>query len=88
VRVAPLVEVNAITAMLAVARRGRSCVMAQTWLWLHGLPAGMRALVLTDPEPVHTIGLVTSAAGPDQPLVAALIDTLRSNDIGAQLRES
>jgi DNA-binding transcriptional LysR family regulator len=87
VRVAPRVEVNSITAMLAFARRGRSCVMAHTWLWLHGLPSGMRALVLTDPEPVHSIGLVTSSAGPDQPLVAALTDTLRNNDINAQLNQ-
>jgi DNA-binding transcriptional LysR family regulator len=87
VRIAPRVEVDSITAMLAFARRGRSCVMAHTWLWLHGLPPGMRALRLTDPEPVHSIGLVTSAAGPDQPLVAALINTLRDNDIGAQLKQ-
>lgn len=87
VQVAPRVEVNSITAMLAFARRGRSCVMAHTWLWLHGLPSGMRALLLTDPEPVHKIGLVTAATGSEQPLVAALIDALRGNDIDAQLTQ-
>jgi DNA-binding transcriptional LysR family regulator len=76
--VTPRVAVNSITAMLAFAKRGRLCAMADTWLALHGMPAGMRALRLTAPDPTHTIGLVTLATMPEQPLVHALTETLRA----------
>jgi DNA-binding transcriptional LysR family regulator len=85
VSAAPRVEANSITALLAFARAGRPCVMAHTWLALHGLPPGMRALALTEPSISHTIGLVTSEANLQAPIVRALRTELANLDVEAQL---
>jgi DNA-binding transcriptional LysR family regulator len=82
---APRVEANSITALLAFARAGRPCVMAHTWLALHGLPPGMRALALTKPEITHTIGLVTQDANLQAPIVRALRAELANLDVETQL---
>lgn len=79
------VEANSISALLSFARAGWSCVMAHTWLTLHGLPAGVRALPLTAPEVTHQIGLVTPDTDLAQPLVRALRDELGSTDMDAEL---
>jgi DNA-binding transcriptional LysR family regulator len=85
VEAAPRVEANSISALLSFARAGRPCVMAHTWLALHGLPPGMRALSLTDPEITHTIGLVTPDAELVQPIVRALQHGLKSIDVDQEL---
>ena len=79
------VEANSISALLSFARAGWSCVTAHTWLTLHGLPAGMRALPLTGPEVTHEIGLVTPDTDLPQPLARALRDELESADVDAEL---
>jgi DNA-binding transcriptional LysR family regulator len=75
------VEANSISALLSFARAGRPCIMAETWLALHGLPPGIRGLKLNDPDITHLIGLVTPHTDLIQPIVRALIDGLASIDI-------
>jgi DNA-binding transcriptional LysR family regulator len=87
VSAAPRVEANSVTALLAFARAGRPCVMAHTWLALHGLPPGMRSLKLTDPDITHTIGVVTPEVNLESPLVRALQASLALVDIEARLTE-
>jgi hypothetical protein len=60
-------------------------VIAHTWLALHGLPRGMRALRLTQPEIVHTIGLVTPDNDLQQPVARALREELATVDVDAEL---
>jgi DNA-binding transcriptional LysR family regulator len=84
---APRVEANSTTALLAFARAGRPCVMAHTWLALHGLPPGMRALALTEPTITHTIGLITPNSNLQPAIVRALHAELGQLDIDAQLAD-
>ena len=79
------VEANSISALLSFARGGRPCVMAHTWLALHGLPPGMRGLTLTDPDITHTIGLVTPNTQLIQPIVHALLASLKTTDVDNEL---
>lgn len=85
VAAAPRVETNSITALLSLASRGRPCVMAHTWLALHGLPPGMRALTLDRPVVSHTVGLVIPEGDLLAPMVAALCDDLSGVDVEAEL---
>lgn len=85
VEAAPRVEANSISALLSFARTGRPCVMAHTWLALHGLPPGMRGLSLKDPEITHTIGLVTPDTELVHPIVRALKDGLTTIDVDKEL---
>lgn len=70
------VETNSISALLSFARAGWSCVVADAWLRLYGVPQGMRALTLTDPEARHAIGVVTRESELQPPLVRALVEAL------------
>jgi DNA-binding transcriptional LysR family regulator len=81
----PRIEANSISALLSFARAGWSCVIAHTWLALHGLPPGMRVLALTDPDLTHEIGLVTPDTELTHPIVRALRDGLAYVDIDAEL---
>lgn len=82
---APRVEANSISALLSFAHAGWPCLLAHTWLALQGLPPGMRALELTDPEVTHTVGLVTPNRDPIHPVVRALLADLTALDIDGQI---
>lgn len=81
----PRVEANSISALLSHVLTGWSSVIAHTWLALHGLPQGMRALRLTNPSITHMIGLVTPDTQLQHPLVRALRDQLAAADIDTEL---
>lgn len=81
----PRVEANSISALLSFAHTGWSCVTAHTWLALHGLPPGMRGLMLTDPDVTHSIGLVAPDTDLPHPLIRALTDELSLVDVDAEL---
>lgn len=85
VEVTPRVEANSISALLSFARAGWSCVIAHAWLALHGLPPGMRALALVDPEITHEIGLVAPDTDLMHPIVRALHDGIAELDVDAEL---
>ena len=83
--VTPRVEANSVSALLSFARAGRPCVIAHTWLALHGLPPGTRGLTLIDPDVTHVIGLVTPSTKLVHPIVRALILELNAVDIDNEL---
>lgn len=82
----PRVEADSVSALLSHALSGWSCVVAHTWLALHGLPRGIRAFQLTDPEGVHLIGLVSRPRRIEGPLISAFRDHVAGLDIDSQLQ--
>lgn len=75
------IETTSISALLAFTRAGWSSVVSDRWLDLYGVPAGMRALPLVEPDLAHTIGIVTRESELLPPAVRALLD-----GVGAQAR--
>jgi DNA-binding transcriptional LysR family regulator len=86
--VAPRVEANSLTALLAFARAGWACVVAHTWLALQGPLPGMRALPLEDPVALHAIGLVRPARTLPHPILTALERELDNVDLERALDSS
>lgn len=68
------IESNSITALLAFARAGWSSVVSDTWLSLYGVPEGMRAIPLVEPDVGYTIGIVTRDSELQPPAVSALLE--------------
>jgi DNA-binding transcriptional LysR family regulator len=85
VSASPRVQVNAISGLMAFARSGYACVIAHPWLALHGLPRGMSAFRINEPEVTHTIGLVTTPLEPPAPLVRVLRSELAVTPISMAL---
>jgi DNA-binding transcriptional LysR family regulator len=70
----PVVETNSISVLHAHVRDARLCtVIADTWLHGFELPAGMRAIPLTEPETTQAVGLVWLDRDPEPPLTRALV---------------
>jgi DNA-binding transcriptional LysR family regulator len=70
------VESDSISALLSFARAGWSSVVSKIWLDVYGVPAGMRAVPLVEPEVGHTIGIVTRDTDLPSPIVDALLTHL------------
>jgi len=68
------IESNSITALLAFARAGWSSIVSDTWLGLYGVPEGMRAIPLVEPDVGHTFGIVTRDTELQPPAVNALLE--------------
>ena len=49
-------------------------VVSETWLNLYGVPAGMRAIPLVEPDVAPTIGIVTRDTELQPPAVNALLE--------------
>ena len=75
------VESDSIAALLSFARAGWSSVVSKTWLGLYGVPEGMRAVPLVEPEVAHTIGIVTRDTDLLPPMVDALFEHLPAAEI-------
>jgi DNA-binding transcriptional LysR family regulator len=73
------IESNSITALLAFARAGWSSVVSETWLNLYGVPEGMRAIPLVEPDVAPTIGIITLDTELRPPAVSALLE--RASDL-------
>ncbi|MFN8217391.1 MAG: LysR family transcriptional regulator [Solirubrobacterales bacterium] len=69
------IESNSISALLSFARAGWSSIVSRTWLSLYGVPEGMRAVRLVEPEVAYTIGIVTRDTELLPPVVGALLDS-------------
>lgn len=79
------VETNSLVALFSQIRAGAwSSVLSQNLLWLFGMPAGMVALPLVEPERTHTIGLVVREREPETPLVKALKSVCGDLDLSRQ----
>lgn len=70
------IETSSISALLAFTRAGWSSVVCESWLNLYGVPEGMRALPLVEPELTYTIGLVTRKTELPPPSVKALMESI------------
>jgi DNA-binding transcriptional LysR family regulator len=74
------VETDSISALLSFALQGWSSVVSEAWLELYGVPAGMRALRLVEPELSQPIGIVTRDSALLPPAVVALLDSASASD--------
>jgi DNA-binding transcriptional LysR family regulator len=83
------VETDSVVALFAYVRSGGwSSVIPHTFLTLlgHEEPLeGLRAIPLTKPESVHTVGLVVGERDPLRPLARALLNSTRNSDVTAAL---
>lgn len=80
------IESNSISALLSFARAGWSSIVSRTWLGLYGVPAGMRAVRLVEPEVEHTIGIVTRDTELRPPVVGALLDSAPAEAVAERPR--
>jgi len=82
----PAIETNSVLTLCSHVRFGQwSSVMPHTFLYLFGVPNGMRAIPLVEPEPVHEIGLAIADREPAPPLARALMASARLESIQARL---
>src|SRR5262249_4453946 len=85
-RPTPAIETNSVLTLCSHVRFGQwSSVMPHPFLYLFGVPKGMRAIPLVRPEPVHEIGLVIADREPPPPLARALREAAGGEDIQARL---
>jgi DNA-binding transcriptional LysR family regulator len=68
-------ETDSISGLLSFARGGWSSVVSAAWLNLYGVPAGMRALRLVEPDLSYPIGIAIRDSAHLPPLVEALLAT-------------
>ncbi|GAA1752857.1 MULTISPECIES: LysR family transcriptional regulator [Streptomonospora] len=84
--VVPAIETDTVSALYAhVATHRWSSVIAHAWLYMFGVPAGMRVVRLEDPARLPRIGLVLAAQRPQAPLVRALLDVVPRLDVRGEL---
>lgn len=74
------IETTSISALLSFIRAGWSSIVSETWLKLYGVPPGMRALRLVEPDLGYTIGVVTRETELLPPTVKALLERLPVSD--------
>lgn len=87
--VEPLFETNSILMLISRLRSGTlSSVVPDGLPGLVGEMPHILALPLTDPDAVHTVGLVLADREPPQPLARALIETARKLDSAGLLTEA
>lgn len=67
------IESDSISGLLSFAHGGWSSIVSDAWLRLFGVPEGMRAVRLVDPDVSHPIGIVTRDSEHLSPLVSALL---------------
>ncbi|GAA0535364.1 LysR family transcriptional regulator [Saccharopolyspora subtropica] len=80
----PTVETDSITALYAHVRDGPwATVLPQSWLHRFGIPSGMRAVPLVEPEETRAVGLVVHDRDPEPILARAFLDVARRIDVQA-----
>lgn len=80
-------ETNSLTALLGHVGHGWSSVVAHPWTGAFGLPEGMRALPLVDPDAAETIGLLAADDDPATPSVATLAELAGTLDLDRALAD-
>ncbi|HVM82785.1 MAG TPA: LysR family transcriptional regulator [Candidatus Binatia bacterium] len=74
----PVIEANALITLMSHVRLGQwSSIVPQSLLLLTGISNGLKALPMTDPKPVHSIGFVHADRDPTSGLIAAFLATAR-----------
>ena len=69
------IETDSISALLSFTHRGWSSIVSEAWLDLYGVPAGMRALRLVEPDLAYPIGVLTRDTEHPSPLVMTFLET-------------
>ncbi|MEJ3654389.1 LysR substrate-binding domain-containing protein [Actinomycetes bacterium KLBMP 9759] len=88
VELTPSVEADTVSALYAhVATRRWSTVVAHAWLFLFGVPDGMRVIPMEAPARTHRIGLVLTEREPQPMLARALVDVAGRVDVSGALGE-
>jgi DNA-binding transcriptional LysR family regulator len=82
----PAVVTNSISTLIAHAHSGLAAVTAQSWLTVHPLPAGLRAVPLVHPSVEHTVGLVTASGAQQSPVVSELMALFEPFELDERLR--
>ncbi len=75
-------QTDSISALVSLVRSGWACIVSRAWIDLYGLPSGMRALTLRNPEVRHQIGLVIPRTELAPPTVRALVHLIASQSAG------
>lgn len=82
----PVVETDTISAIYAhVAAMRLSSVIPHAWLHGFGVPPGMRAIPLPQPNRSYQVGLVLTGGGPESLLARALVSQASDVNIPAVL---
>ncbi|WP_210412378.1 LysR family transcriptional regulator [Pseudarthrobacter sp. NIBRBAC000502772] len=69
----PRVETDSVSSLFAQVKTGSwATIVPSAWLHVFGVPAGMRAMPLTEPERAVPVGLVTLAREPGSVMARAL----------------
>jgi DNA-binding transcriptional LysR family regulator len=78
----PAIETNSVLTLCSHVRDGHwSSVVPHTFLHVFGVPAGMRAIPLVEPEPTHVIGLAIADREPAPPIAQALMLAARKQKL-------
>lgn len=82
VRPSPRVETDSVSSLFAQVKTGSwATVVPSAWLHVFGVPPGMCALPLTEPERAVPVGLVTLAREPGSVMARALAAVVRATDL-------
>lgn len=86
VRPSPRVETDSVATLFAHVRTGHwASVVPRAWLHVFGVPPGMRAVPLVDPDHCVPVGLVVTARAPGSVMARALEEVARHTDVAAAL---
>jgi DNA-binding transcriptional LysR family regulator len=78
----PRVETDSVSSLFAQVKTGSwATVVPSAWLHVFGVPAGMCALPLTEPERAIPVGLVTLAREPGSVMARALAAVSQVTDL-------
>lgn len=78
----PEVETDSVSSLFALVKTGSwATVLPSAWLHVFGVPAGMTAAPLTEPERATPVGLVTLAREPGSVMARALTAASRETDL-------
>jgi DNA-binding transcriptional LysR family regulator len=87
--VKPAIETNSVLTLWSHLRIGGcSSVLPQTFLFLFGEPAGLRAIPVERPKAVHTVGLVVPDREPLTPSARELTRIAMTLDISAAMEQA
>ena len=82
VMVSPRVETDSVSSLFAQVKTGSwATVVPSAWLHVFGVPAGMCAMPLTEPERATPVGLVTLAREPGSVMARALAAVSQVTDL-------
>ncbi|WP_316528237.1 LysR family transcriptional regulator [Kitasatospora brasiliensis] len=82
----PRIETDSVASLFAHVRTGQwASIVPYAWLHVFGVPHGMRAVPLAEPEHSTPIGLVIAAREPGSVMARALLEIARRTEVAAVL---